>query len=141
MAEKAYYAEHQQYSSRLAEVGFSPERGNRYAYFAGTGTMESRDQDPVTSRDADSQIGVDRARNPTIAEVSEKDIHVALAGDVHAGVRGKCPDCSFVATCAANIDNDDTLDVWSVATFDRKSAAGEAISAGVPFNDLNDVSE
>ena len=31
-AEKAYYQEHDQYSSCIRKIGFSPERGNRYHY-------------------------------------------------------------------------------------------------------------
>jgi hypothetical protein len=31
-AEKAYYQEHDQYSSCIRKIGFSPERGNRYRY-------------------------------------------------------------------------------------------------------------
>ena len=33
IAQKAYFAEHDTYEARLSQVGFSPERGNRYAYF------------------------------------------------------------------------------------------------------------
>src|SRR5205807_6566543 len=42
-AMKAYYQEKDKYSDRVQEIGFVPERNNRYAYFLNaTGTLSSR---------------------------------------------------------------------------------------------------
>src|SRR5256885_17002713 len=36
-AQKAFIAERDRFSTLASEIGFSPERGNRYAYFMGQG--------------------------------------------------------------------------------------------------------
>lgn len=59
-----------------------------------------------------------------------------LQPDQAPGVTGTCPDCQFTALCAGAIDNDVTLDVWSISSVDR--ACGKA---GVPCNDVNDLVE
>src|ERR1700704_4573427 len=43
-AEKAFFQEKDKFSSLVGEVGFSPERNNRYAYFLSgvTPTMDNR---------------------------------------------------------------------------------------------------
>src|SRR5436309_9620003 len=43
-AQKAFAAEKDRFSSLTGEIGFSPERNNRYAYFTGpaAGTLEVR---------------------------------------------------------------------------------------------------
>src|SRR5690242_5457616 len=42
-AEKAFFQEKDRFSSLTGEVGFEPERNNRYAYFlAATGALEDR---------------------------------------------------------------------------------------------------
>src|SRR3989442_12895302 len=42
-AQKAFYQEKDRFSTLTGEVGFEPERNNRYAYFlAATGTIEPR---------------------------------------------------------------------------------------------------
>src|SRR5882757_776002 len=42
-AMKAYYQEKDKFSSIVSEIGFVPERNNRYAYFLNaTGTLSSR---------------------------------------------------------------------------------------------------
>jgi hypothetical protein len=40
-----------------------------------------------------------------------------------------------------NIDNDATLDVWTVSSKPRKGADGLTVPAGSPRNDVNDVIE
>src|SRR6478752_9747740 len=42
-AQKAFFQEKDRFSTLTGEVGFEPERNNRYAYFlTGTGTIEDR---------------------------------------------------------------------------------------------------
>jgi type IV pilus assembly protein PilA len=135
-SERAYFLERQRFTSELSEVGFTVERGNRYAYFAGPGTQEERTQAKVVSSPTDTQIGVDQFRIGG-EPITERDLPAGLV----PGVSGACPDCAFLAVCLGRVDNDATLDVWSVSTVERRSASGEVIPAGVPFNDLNDVSE
>jgi type IV pilus assembly protein PilA len=140
VAARASFAEHHQYTSQLSELGFNPERGNRYAYFAGPGTQEDRSKAVAVRNPTDTQVGVDVFRFKSAA-ITERDLPAKVAGDVVPGVSGTCPDCSFVAVCLGTVDNDDTLDVWSISTDVRSGSHGELIPAGTPFNDLNDVSE
>src|SRR5438128_3525984 len=54
-AQKAYSAEKDKFSALTGEIGFSPERNNRYAYWNGrAGTMETRTGTTVTAL-ADNQ--------------------------------------------------------------------------------------
>ena len=135
-SERAFFLEHQRFTSQLSELGFTVERGNRYAYFAGPGTQENRSQASAVASPTDTQIGVDQFRFGGRA-FTEQDVPASLV----PGVSGACPDCQFLAVCVGTIDNDATLDVWSVSTAERRSPSGDVIPAGVPFNDLNDVSE
>jgi type IV pilus assembly protein PilA len=138
---QSYFATRDAYPSQLRMVGFAPERGNRYAYFAGDGTMELRDALSPVSAEEDTQIGVDRFRYPQAVALSTHQLPRYFAGDVTLGIHGTCPDCFAVAACIGNIDNDSTLDVWSVSTRARVAPSGEEIPALVPFNDVDDVSE
>ena len=62
-----------------------------------------------------------------------------LPAPIPVGVQGECPRCSFTAVCAANIDSDEALDVWTISTEPREGPEGEKIPAGKPYNDLNDI--
>ncbi|MBN9686213.1 MULTISPECIES: pilin [unclassified Corallococcus] len=67
-------------------------------------------------------------------------IEAALAqAGVKPGVEGTCPDCIVTAACVGNVDDDDTLDVWSISTVNRTAANGETIEMGTPYNHVNDV--
>ena len=141
VAARGYFDEHHQYTPVLSELGFNPERGNRYAYFVGPGTQEDRSKAVATLAPGDTQIGVDLFRYVGSTAITARDVPAKLAGGVAPGVSGTCPDCALVAVCVGTVNNDATLDVWSVSTADRHGPHGEAIPAGVPFNDVNDVSE
>ena len=140
-ASRGYFQEHQKHTSVLQDLGFAPERGNRYAYFAGPGTQEDRSMLQATRSPGDTQVGVDLHRFPGVAAVTEAQVPARLAGDVAPGVFGTCPDCNLVAVCVGNIDNDKVLDVWSVSLAERRGPSGDPIPAGMPFNDFNDVTE
>jgi type IV pilus assembly protein PilA len=140
-ASRSYFYEHDQYTPVLSDLGFKPERGNRYAYFAGPGTQEDRSKAVATGAPGDTQIGMDLFRYAGSKPITMRDVPATLAGGVVPGVSGTCPDCTIVAVCAGTVDNDATLDVWSVSMTDRHGPHGEAIPPGIPFNDINDVSE
>jgi hypothetical protein len=68
----------------------------------------------------------------------------AAASHAHGrlGVQGQCPgDCSVTIACAANVDNDEEIDVWSISTVERVGSGGQHIAAGVPYNDFNDLTD
>jgi type IV pilus assembly protein PilA len=123
----------------LSKLGFSPERGNRYAYFLGPGPMEERISAQAQSPEGVMAIGVDTFKYPTMRMLTFKDLPPDVASQV--GVSGVCPDCSVTMACAGDVDNQpsDSPDVWSISTQERKAANGETIPAGEPHNDVNDV--
>ncbi|HEY8209556.1 MAG TPA: DUF4190 domain-containing protein [Myxococcaceae bacterium] len=140
-AERSFQAEKNAYSTNANEIGFGPERGNRYAYFLfDVGQV----QDRSTARPEDGPgvtgFGVDTFKHPQERPISYGDVP-EVAGGQRAGVHGQCPECSFVVVCAGNIDKDATLDVWSISSEDRTSPKGEHIPGGIPFNDVSDVNE
>jgi type IV pilus assembly protein PilA len=53
------------------------------------------------------------------------------------GVQGS----DFTAACIGNIDNDPTLDVWTISSAERTDASGGTVPPGTPLNEVNDVVE
>jgi hypothetical protein len=53
------------------------------------------------------------------------------------GVQGTCPACEVVIGCAGNIDEDDTVDVWTISSADRV-LGGATVSRGTPYRHVND---
>jgi type IV pilus assembly protein PilA len=138
-AEKSNFQQKDAYSTSLEEIGFDPERGNRYAYFLfDVGQMQDRSSATPGSGEGITGVQVDTFRHKDERPIAYSDVP-PLAGNVKPGVHGQCPNCSFVAVCAGNIDSDPELDVWSISTEDRTGPNGEPIPAGSPFNDVNDV--
>ncbi|MBI3183560.1 MAG: fimbrial protein [Myxococcales bacterium] len=139
-AQRAHFAERDRYTSLLDELGYRPDRGNLYAYFAGyEGTLEDRRGQSARSSPNDTGVTVDYATHPQAGAVDVDDVP-SLAGGVQLGVAGSCPDCEVTMACAGNIDEDRTLDIWSVSTKDRTGPGGEGIAPGEPFNEVNDSS-
>jgi type IV pilus assembly protein PilA len=137
-AEKAFFQEKDRFSSFVGEVGFAPERNNRYAYYL----------DP--SNVADNRSGAS-AVTSTLATAIEADLFksYANAGAVPAGTGcggslGGAGTGTFLGQAQGNIDTDTTFDVWSISTDGRTGGAscdqGAAnIASGEPANDVNDV--
>jgi len=142
-AQKFLFEEKDRYSTLPAEIGFSPERGNRYAYFLDVrGSLQERSSTGLPPPgENETGIGIDRFKWSRARPITLDDVNAALGGRLRPGVQGKCPECSFVAICAGNRDDDDTLDVWSVSSEDRTDATGEPIPAGMPFNDVSDLDD
>jgi len=142
-AQKSYFLEKGRYSTLPAEVGFSPERGNRYAYFLDVrGSLQDRSSPQLSPPgENDTGIGIDRFKWVKARPITMDGVNAALGGRLRPGVQGRCPECSFVAICAGNLDDDDTLDVWSISSEDRTGAGGEPIPAGMPHNDVEDLDD
>jgi type II secretory pathway pseudopilin PulG len=139
MMERAYFQEKDTYSLSIQEVGFMPERRNRYAYFAGPGPTDDRSTTGAQLVVGAQGIGVDTlgistARPITFAQLPEE------VGSM-VGIQGECPECDITLVCAGQVDTDETLDVWSVSTMERQSEDGMTIPAGIPFNHINDVTD
>ncbi|RKH74729.1 pilin [Corallococcus aberystwythensis] len=104
-------------------LGFQPEPRNRYAYVLVMPDSVIPVGAPFPALDPDVlQAALDRA-------------------GVEPGVQGECPDCTLTAACVGNVDNDDTLDVWSISTADRTDASNQPVAAGAPLHHVNDVQE
>jgi hypothetical protein len=125
----------------IDKVGFSPERGNRYAYFAGPGPIEERSAQQARGGEGAVGVGVDTWRHPNLRPITFEDLPPDVAAITGLGGSG-CPDvsaCDITLVCAGNIDNDDTLDVWSISTRDRTGPDGTPYAEGEPMPHVNDV--
>ncbi len=139
-AERALMQERDKFSNDFVELGFFPERGNRYAYFLGSGARQDRTTSAFSSAGAFESIGVDVFKHgKKHPEIVFPMLPKTFAGNVRIGVTGECPNCQFVAAAAANLDSDATLDVWSIASFERVAPDGTTIPAGLPFWEIRDV--
>jgi type IV pilus assembly protein PilA len=156
-AEKSIFQEKDYYTEMIGDVGFSPERGNRYAYYASlTQVCQDRTlQGLAKPAGNDTCVFVDllkypkAAKNPTF---SGGATYGGTTGGADPGVPGlgggTCPDCNITMTAAGQVDNEIVgVDSWYVSTKDslgQPGAAGCAVPndpgpAGGPVNTYNDV--
>jgi type II secretory pathway pseudopilin PulG len=113
-AETSYYLDQQQYSEEPEKIGFIHD--GRRAVFVFSAAGKGAGETP---------------------EAQAARAHVTGT----LGVQGQCPDCQITIACAANIDNDPQIDVWSVSSVDRVGRHGQPIPAGTPYNDFNDMTD
>lgn len=144
-AEKSYYAEHDTYSPYVADIGFGPERGNRYAYFIGaTVKLEDRTTSKIVSTTTDTGVQVDAFKYGTAATVSGAP---ALTPGAVVYTSMTLPTTTFSAGASGNIDTDTTVfDFWELSSISASAAAAvcgnseTTLAAGQPYNQYNDVS-
>jgi type IV pilus assembly protein PilA len=146
-AEKAYFQEKDKYSTLVGEIGFAPERNNRYAYFAdatGAGAHDDRTGITVTSHSTDTGISVDAFKGYTLVTAvptincggTAFGLQPLLTGVLTQGIMGGA---------SGNVDTDATLDNWSISTDSRSAGAacdgnpGGNVASGEAANDQNDV--
>jgi type IV pilus assembly protein PilA len=137
-AEKAFFQEKDRFSSFVGEVGFAPERNNRYAYFmVGSGEQ------------FDNRVGV-AASTSTTASAIEVDVFKSYNNATNPGATPGCggatgvTSTTFTGTASGNIDTDATFDQWSISTDSRSGGTScdqgtTNIASGEPANDVNDV--
>jgi len=138
--QKSFFAEGDRYSISTGDIGFSPERGNRYAYaLVATNPLtaviaENRAAaTAVPATGSTNGIGADAYRygtssgaggfptapttgagTPTYAATI---VGVTVPASPLGGVTGTCPSCSFSASAIGNIDNDTVgLDYQTVSS-------------------------
>jgi type IV pilus assembly protein PilA len=156
-AEKAFSAEKDRFSNLVGEIGFSPERNNRYAYFAGlTGggggsTMEGRTTRANGSAPTDYGIEYDSFKY-TDASFStaglNTDPSASACGFARPGIVTG-PAAAWTGMAKGQIDKDATVDLWSISTATRGPAAGGAACAsngqpnpgGEPLVETNDANQ
>jgi type IV pilus assembly protein PilA len=148
-AQKGFFQEKDRFGDTWDEVGFEWDRGSRFAFFlADDGPLRDRSAQAEVAPDGGAVIiGSDAFRGYTrvVGPFSKTGCPLTLKratpglalqlGRVHT----KVEDEAVVMTAAGNIDDDPTLDCWSIATVDRVAASGELISAGVPFHEQDDT--
>jgi len=141
-AQKAFFQEKDRFSTLTGEVGFEPERNNRYAYFlTNTGTLEDRSTSVITQATTYTGIAVDTFK---YSGATAANTYANTACSQVAGTTGT-PATVFVAIAQGNIDADTTLDQWSISSDSRTMAGGANCTAdannpsGEPANDQNDV--
>ena len=120
-AQQSYFAEKNEYGKTAAEIGFSPQKGNRYLY----------------------QISADDFVPATQTTLSTAELRAGYTPGLIdlVGSHGQCPDnCVLTMVCAGNIDNDATVDVWSVSS-QQRSMAGEVVPPGTLFHERDDLTE
>lgn len=137
-AQRAHHTQHRSYAPELAKVGFWPEPGNRYAYFAGSGPVQVPGGAPVEGAQAlgaDSQR-VSGSRSPTV-----NDLPAPVVAKL--GLRGRCPECEITLACVGNLDLDEKLDVWVISTarLDLRSVDGEPMEPGIPTHIVDDLQD
>ena len=136
-AEKAFMQEKDRYSSLVGEMGFSPERNNRYAYYlASSPTLDNRSTTTATTANG---ISVDTFKYSSAAPNPGTGA-LACAGDTP--VVNPPPSASFIGGAVGNIDADSTLDQWSISDLSRTLSGCSADPnnpSGEPANDNNDV--
>jgi len=158
VSERAYFADHEGYSSNIYSVGFQPERGNRYAYYADVGGVcQDRSVEGLPVPANETCIAVDTFRYGAAMVATPPPAGNALypgatggadpATPPAAGMNGAlCPDCNITLTGAGTVDFEKTgVDSWYISTKDSISApvpgcgVSEQVPAGSPANIYNDV--
>jgi type IV pilus assembly protein PilA len=139
--QKSRFGERDRYSSNAAEIGFAPERGNRYLYDLGnplgngTACPGASFQDRVTATPANappycgfeadqSRYGANYASavlNAGIAmEAAVSYLSTTTAPNLPAAnvgfILANCPNCDFSARAVGNVDNDPVSDVMVVSS-------------------------
>jgi len=150
-AEKAFAAEKDKFSALTGEIGFSPERNNRYAYWVGAGTTltdRSAASGAEAATSADVGIAFDQFKYGSAAPFDALTT-TAPATPCTTTVAGLWADAvgpQWSGIANGQIDNDTTTDIWTISTANRVAAAGatcDSASAnnpgGEPLVETNDV--
>ena len=133
-------------SSLTGEIGFSPERNNRYSYFTGpaAGTLELRTTTLATSTATDTSISYDAfkyADTAVFVAATLQGTPTSTCGGAVAGIVGT----TWTGYALGQVDTDLALDLWSISTDTRTLTVGTTCDQGGPnpagehANESNDV--
>jgi|tagenome__1003787_1003787.scaffolds.fasta_scaffold20733429_1 type IV pilus assembly protein PilA len=151
-AQKAFAAEKDKFSDKVGEVGFSPERNNRYSYFTGASANLT---DRTVALEAPTAGGVDtgvmydafKYNDPVVfvpATLNTVPAIICAGATVPGlGLVGTTP--IWTGAAQGQIDNDTAADNWSIST-DNRSLSGTCDAtgpnpSGEPANEKNDVNQ
>jgi type IV pilus assembly protein PilA len=157
-AERAYFADKEEYTGNIYSVGFQPERGNRYAYWGdNVGVCQDRSKQGLPPPANETCIQVDtfkfgKAMLPIPVPLGSATFGGATGGadpaiPPAAGLGGAaCPDCNITMIAAGTVDSELAgIDTWYISTKDSTSqpvvgcGVAGGVPAGVPANIFNDV--
>jgi type IV pilus assembly protein PilA len=138
------------YATLNSDIGFSPERGNRYWYQTGGTTQEGRSGATATVAATDGGFQVDTFRYGTTAAATPADTLAATVAPTEAGTPGLSTISGtrhYAAKASGNVDNDVTIDTWIVSSVTASvtnangciGTGARPAPAGQPFNTANDV--
>jgi type IV pilus assembly protein PilA len=147
-AMKAFFQEKDRYSDKVQEIGFVPERNNRYAYFLNsTGTLSNRltAVETYTAAGTDTGIGVDEFK--TYTAIAYAASACSGAPQNAAGSWNDAGGLQYTVLARGNVDSDSVLDIWSISTGSRDFGATPTApctmtgpnAGGEPANNENDV--
>src|SRR5262249_33255941 len=120
-AQRAYFQEKDKYLETINDIGFGPERGNRYAYWNGaTADYQLRTSLSGSSATTNNTITVDTFKfqgattNPTavLGAVSYAQNGQADPGAPGITAGNVCPLCNFTGYATGNVDTDTVVDTW-----------------------------
>jgi type IV pilus assembly protein PilA len=156
--QKSWFQEHDEYSNSVHRIGYSPERGNRYAISNGAygvGSGEDRSKAPAGVATTDASISVDTFKFTTIPQWPAASAATVAPGWIAGGsgiaspaspggIAGTCPTCEFSSYALGNADNDASIDSWYIGSTDSSYTRAEDgvlenVPSGVPSNNYNDV--
>jgi type IV pilus assembly protein PilA len=157
--QKSRFGERDRYSDFLGEIGFAPERGNRYAYELGDGmgavvaantvalacmNIEDRTMATIPPAAATQFCGVQAdvfryqaniepmgiGGRGVVTWATSIDMNANLTADGIGYDSAACPQCDFGARALGNIDNDEGADEFFVAS-QFASVAGAACAEAI----------
>jgi type IV pilus assembly protein PilA len=165
VAEKSYYQEKDGFNDDMLQIGFAPERGNRYTYvFDQAGAADTAPQVRSGANPAPApytSIQTDVFKYPNLNATYAIGSGSATAGAAFANAVSSAmapmstqntnmtmPNGHFIGWAFSNIDNDATgVDAWFISDLDgtiaspncAPSVAEPNVPGGVPGNVYNDV--
>jgi len=150
-AQKAYTAEKDRFSTLTGEIGFSPERNNRYAYFNGpaAGTMEDRTLAVPAPLSTDTRLFYDVFKYGTAAPfaVALNTTPASACALAAPGIDTTGATPVWTGMAQGQVDNDNTMDLWSISSTSRTAGAAPCASpnapnpSGEPLVETNDVNQ
>lgn len=128
VAQQRFYEKNKRYTTKLSELEGPLPSGRFVLRLAAEGTLEEVGQ------------RVDEMRFPKFSSAAiDEGVPQILRREV--GVKGDCPACSVTMLCATNLDEDPTIDVWTVSSIERTAADGSKIAGGIPWCELDDTAK
>lgn len=140
----AYREDRGTFSAALLATGFEPEYGNRYLYLLDpSGLVAARYDGGSTVRLPPEASGVGPDTRRTSETIASLRARLPTTVEAELGLHGDCDagPCGFTAACIANLDDDDTPDVWTVSTAPTVDFRGDTIPPGQPAHRVSDAED